>query len=190
MVAFSDIALLSSGPLICNFLGPALQTKLRASVAKSEVIQWGDTIGYTIDDAKLTYYGYGWGKKLYSLSPLWGNIIYIQVRINVLDSEGVHEDGGVTLGVSDYDNDIRLMNTTTGNGCEYTCFNAGAGDIIGVVVDNIQDCVRYYKNGRLEDTGLGKPSQLKSVYAVLELFFCECEVETGEFYRYDELLDN
>jgi hypothetical protein len=189
---FEDICIVHSGTTPCTNLLQKFKKTLSTRVL-TDIIQWETSNAIyvvTNDGTRVRYTKSYWSNPLYSQQVLpTKNITYFQVRIT--NHGTVTAAGGIVVGISNKSERGRKMicmiNTATG-ASEYSCFTATTGDVVGVVIDHVQDSVRFYLNGRFQKEGFDVPSAISPMYAVIELYFLNCVVESGDYYKYHELV--
>jgi len=137
------------------------------------------------DDRTITKHGANnWDLVAFSSVAMESGLHYWQVRIDHINTD----KSGMSIGLTS-DRNLRPDGYTIGTslGCAgsiYGCTSAfnsnlgdysvmviSAGDIVGFLVDFIEDEITIYKNGRLTFRGLQRPSDLKQVYATVFLFY-------------------
>jgi hypothetical protein len=176
MSSFSDITFVERSP--CHNFIEGLKAMLCETV-RSEIITWENTNNYCqFDGKKLTCLRDNCGYPIFSQQLSHGKIIYYQIRINELELKK-YIYSCLTVGFSD-----KIKHIWS----HYTFFEVCKGDILGIVLDRVENCVKYYQNGKFMSKGLEEAQSLRKVYAIIELYLQKCEIETGDFIRFNDLL--
>jgi hypothetical protein len=144
----------------------------------------------------------GWDPPLFSIKPIT-KLTYFQLKINHLEDHTHYfvPATGIFIGVSRSNtvdtyayagrNVICIYNSELDSDKNHDTWHisctASAGDVIGVVIDLKEDQVRFYVNAKFVGVGTRRPSAYQTLYAVLWLFYHDCDVELGEYFPYETL---
>ncbi len=145
------------------------------------------------DSTQLKYKSNKWGTFAHSRQQLSStNIVYLQMRIVQHYKSKVIKRAGIKFGISNKKNGrfnraVYMLNSDDRFGAKNTYFVATTGDIIGVVVDNLNDRVLFYLNGKFMALGKEKPSTVRPMYAMVNMYHYGCKIEIGEFIKYHKL---
>jgi small GTP-binding protein len=133
------------------------------------------------EDRTITKHGSNnWDLVAFSSIAMESGLQYWQVKVDSINSD----KSGMSIGLTS-DRNIRpdhyTVGTTLGcagsaygvicvpNGSDYVVI--GGGDVVGFLVDFIQDEIKIYKNGRQIFRGTHRPSDLKQIYATVFLYY-------------------
>jgi hypothetical protein len=164
--------------------------------------QWAPSSGYTLtEDAKGvsklndTIYGSNWNHPIYSTERLHDKITYIELRIK--------ERGNILFfGVSKTNKvrDATFMDpssciciyadaTSLGSQCVTVVEDCSVrpNDVLGLVVDKVEETITFYKNGKTIARGTRKPSQMEPMYLIMWLYYGNATVELCEQFPLDSL---
>jgi hypothetical protein len=131
-----------------------------------------------------------------SNTPLHKPISYFEIKLAHCPVRG----WGVLIGVGenkfsvyDYESYVGLHTNETGNISSLECVvvnrppSVRTGDIIGVVVDYVQDRILFYKNGKHIANGIKKPSDFDELYAFVCTYHQHSALQICERYPYENL---
>lgn len=138
------------------------------------------------EDRTITKHGTNsWDLVAFSSVAMESGLHYWQVKIDNINSD----KSGMSIGLTS-DRNTRADAYTSGTnlGCAGSVYgvtsisngvemsyndyvNICQGDIIGFVVDFVQDDIKIYKNGKLMFRGNQRPSDMKQVYATVFLYY-------------------
>jgi hypothetical protein len=205
--AYEDVVIISVLSAYCGDLNLYALLAKRVRKGQEPKMTWKlpeSDSKYTLSnyDTVITkIYTSTWDVPIYSALPFTNAVTYYQVHID----RSSHDFGGLFLGVSHGNNignsdflnpdacvalynDLNSLSSRSIRRCD-DC-TAQTGDVLGVVVDKYKDEIRFYKNGILVAYGTVKPSTMKSIHAVVWMYYKDMQLTLCDRYPYYSLKDN